>query len=158
MPLKNGIIVLEYGFWKTELFMDRTTLSNAFSLALHSLVILAEHPERPHTTSEISLKAGVSSHHLSKVHTRLVHHGILCSVRGPNGGLKLSMKPSDITLMDVYQVIEGPFPERSCMLGKPVCTRKSCLFGTFFKDCNDRLRTYFEQTRISDLIETDGSE
>lgn len=138
--------------------MDRMTLSNAFSLALHSLVILAEHPERPHTTSEISLKAGVSSHHLSKVHTRLVHHGILCSVRGPNGGLKLCIKPSEITLLDIYNVIEGPFPERSCMLGKPFCTRKSCLFGVFFKDYNDRLKTYFEQTCLSDLTEPDVSE
>ncbi|MGB3976117.1 MAG: Rrf2 family transcriptional regulator [bacterium] len=133
--------------------MDRILFSNAFSLALHSLVMLAESSGKTSSTAEIAAEIGVSSHHLSKVHTRLVRHGLLRSIRGPGGGLQLSLSPHEITLMDIYSVIEGPFPLKTCMLGKRVCERISCIFGDFFRDYNDRLRNYFEQTYLSDLIE-----
>lgn len=138
--------------------MDGILFSNAFSLALHSMVMLAESPSKLSTTIEIAAEIGVSAHHLSKVHTRLVQHGLLRSHRGPGGGLQLALQPQEISLMDVYTVIEGPFPLKTCILGKRVCSKASCIFGNFFKDYNDHLRNYFEQTLLSDLIQKGDSD
>ena len=46
-------------------------ISEAASLALHSMVMLAASPERSLTVKEITARTGVSEAHLSKVMQRL---------------------------------------------------------------------------------------
>ena len=130
--------------------------SEAVSLALHTMVLIASNPQTRWTTREIAVTLGVSANHLSKVHTRLVNHGLLSSTRGPKGGLSLGREPDKISLLEVYELIEGQIPEHSCLLGKPVCNRSCCQFGDLLSNINAQVKEYFRKTRLSDFTDQEN--
>ena len=78
------------------------------NLAIHSLAyIVAQKQDRPIPVSDIARSLAVSESHLAKVMQRLVKAGFVSSIRGVNGGFILNRIPDSITLMDVYECIEG---------------------------------------------------
>ena len=68
-------------------------ISEAYSLALHSLALLASDNGRSLTTHQIASTLGASEAHLSKVMQRLTKAGFLNSSRGPGGGFALKKPP-----------------------------------------------------------------
>jgi len=128
-------------------------ISEAASLALHAMAFVAAEPERRATTHEIAAAFGVSEHHLAKVHRRLVRAGLLEASRGPHGGVRLARPPEQITLMQVYQVIEGPPETGPCQLGHPSCGRQACIFGGLVSSVNRQVRDYLEGTTLDRLVE-----
>lgn len=106
--------------------------SEAATLALHATGILAGHegPVSAHTMAET---LGASEATLSKVMQRLVRTGIVTSKRGPHGGFELAKSPEDITLLDVYESVEGAIDVTSCLLGAPVCEKRRCPLGGLFE-------------------------
>lgn len=128
-------------------------VSDAASLALHAMAFVAAEPERRATTHEIAAAFGVSEHHLAKVNQRLVRAGLLEAARGPHGGVCLARPPQEITLMQVYQVIEGPAETEPCVLGHPTCGRTACIFGDLVGSVNHQVRQYLESTTLDRLAE-----
>src|SRR6187549_1539581 len=58
--------------------------------SLRLVLYLATHEDQLVTLQEVSQAYGVSQHHLVKVAARLIEEGIVSSVRGRNGGLRLN--------------------------------------------------------------------
>jgi predicted transcriptional regulator of viral defense system len=56
-------------------------ISDALNLAIHALVVVSSNEQKRVNTTEIANICGVSSNHIAKVMQRLVHGGILKSVR-----------------------------------------------------------------------------
>ena len=71
-------------------------ISEASSIAIHSLVLIAKLDQHINAT-QISKLTGFSKNHLSKILQMLVKHGYLKSNRGPKGGFFLIRKPQEIT-------------------------------------------------------------
>ncbi len=115
--------------------------SEAVSLALHSMVLLSE-SRVPLTVREMAEKTGASFHHLAKVFQRLRRAQLVVSTRGPRGGFTLSRPPERITLLEVYEAIEGPVSERICLLGGPECPFGKCIFGGLLGEFAHRFREY----------------
>ena len=128
-------------------------LSDAASLAFHAVALLAEQPDRRASTREIAQAFGVSEHHLAKINHRLVRAGILEATRGPHGGVQLARPPEQITMMEVYEAIEGPMHDEHCVLGKPACGRTACIFGGLVGSVNRQVREHFENTTLDQLAE-----
>ena len=83
------------------------TLSEAASLAIHAMVIIG----RSGNTINAQLMAQrmhSSRNHLAKVMQRLVKGGFVKSARGPSGGFVLNKSANEISLLDIYECIEGP--------------------------------------------------
>ena len=83
-------------------------ISEAASIALHTMAYLARNKDRMVSTHEIAGAMGLSENHLAKVRQRLVKAGLVEAQRGPSGGFMLSRPAEDITLLEVYEAIEGP--------------------------------------------------
>ena len=103
-------------------------ISEAASLALHAMVLLSGQAGRTMSTPEIARRLRVSGHHLSKVLQRLGRAGLVASRRGPKGGFSLAKAGAEITLLDIYQAVEGPAEEQGCLLGRPAC-QGGCALG-----------------------------
>lgn len=73
---------------------------------------------------------GFSKNHIAKVLQRLVKVEMLKSVRGPSGGFSLKMDPKEISLLDIYQNIEGPIDVGECPLSYDLCGFDRCLMGS----------------------------
>jgi Rrf2 family protein len=93
-------------------------ISDAASLALHAMVLIAGKPDTLVSTHEIAEQLGVSENHLAKVRQTLSRAGLVESTRGPHGGFRLAKSAAEITLLDVYEAVEGPIRPTSCLLGR----------------------------------------
>ena len=132
-------------------------VSEAASLGLHTMGVLAAHTGGPLTTGQVASALGVSQAHLSKVLQRLGRSGLVESVRGPRGGFTLAQPAEDITLLSVYEAIEGPLSLDDCLLGLPRCDNGRCVFGGLLASVNRQFADYLAKTRVNDLARCLGS-
>ena len=65
------------------------TLSEAASIGLHGMILIAKAENEMVNVLKIAELTGSSKHHVAKVFQRLVKIGLLNSFRGPNGGFSL---------------------------------------------------------------------
>lgn len=125
--------------------------SEAFSLALHAMVIMAQEPGRKFSAPYLARRLSVSVHHLAKVMKLLSGSGLVFSITGPGGGHRIYVPAEKITLMDIYQAIEGELPARPCLFRRRVCGEKECILGDLLRDLHEKVLGYFSSTRLVDL-------
>jgi len=126
-------------------------ISEAISLAFHSLAILARDPDEPMSTQAIADSLGASSAHLSKVLQRLEHQAFLTSMRGPGGGYLLANNPETTTLKDIFEAMDGPVGSQTRLLDAPFCDGGKCLFGIMLESLETSMRDHLAGTSLSDL-------
>jgi Rrf2 family protein len=131
-------------------------VSEAASLALHTTVFLAGNSERPVSAREMAATLSVSEAHLAKVLQRLAKVGLVQSYRGPRGGFVLGKDGDDITLLDVYESIEGPFETSNCLFGTPVCNGKGCILGNLVENTHQEAKEYLSGMKLSSLTHIHG--
>lgn len=152
----KGIAILKY---LNRTLRERTSMPNllrisdAASLALHTMVFITNRTDQWVSTHEIAETLGVSENHLAKVRERLVKVGLVEAVRGPKGGFKLGRPADEITLLDIYEAIEGPMHPAACLLGKPACGRHACILGGLIDSVNRQVVDYFTNTTLTQLVE-----
>jgi Rrf2 family protein len=129
-------------------------MSEAAALALHAATLLAAESRadgRTLAARQIALALGASEAHLSKVLQRLARAGLVTSTRGPRGGFRLGRPAREITLLQVYEAIEGPLGAPDCLFGRPVCAGSGCICGDLLSDVHKRTRRRLAGTRLSQL-------
>jgi Rrf2 family nitric oxide-sensitive transcriptional repressor len=89
-------------------------LTSYSDYSLRMLMYAALKADRLVTIQEVADVYGISKNHLMKVAFRLGRHGILETVRGRNGGLRLARKPEQIGLGEVVRVTEADFTMVEC--------------------------------------------
>jgi Rrf2 family protein len=82
---------------------------------------------------------------------RLVKVGLLRSVRGPRGGFTLAREPAEVTLLEVYEAIEGPVERATCVFGLPTCDGSNCILGCVLVEANQALLDHLSRTRLTDI-------
>lgn len=102
--------------------------------ALRTLMYLATHRDRLVTIAEIADTHGISKNHLMKVVHQLGLTGMVETVRGRNGGLRLNHEPADIIIGEVVRTTETDFHMAECFdpsgdhcLYSPACALKDAL-------------------------------
>ena len=128
-------------------------MSEAATMAMHTMVLLAGQKENLVSTREISRAIGGSEAHLAKVLQRLVKSGLINSFRGPKGGFSLARSPETIPLKDVYEVIEGPLEDTRCLLKTPVCGG-NCIMGGLLKQVSKQANAYLTENTLADFAGT----
>ena len=131
-------------------------ISEAVSLAFHTMALLAADPERRHSVKELAGTLSVSEAHLAKVMQRLARQGFVESARGPGGGFMLGADAGEATLLELFESIEGPFEPSNCLLAGTFCGRRECIFGELVKTVNEKLLGYLGETRLMELANTYG--
>lgn len=126
-------------------------ISEGSSLAMHAMAYIANRGGQPCSAAGIAEVLNGSRHHLSKVMQRLSKAGLVRSIRGPSGGFVLADRPQNITLLEVYEAIEGPFRQSQCLLSKKICMGEKCIFGDLLRKTNQMVYEHLKTTRLSDL-------
>lgn len=127
-------------------------VSDAASLALHAMIVLARTADDMVVTHRIAAELGVSESHLAKVMQRLVKCRLVDSVRGPHGGFALSRRAETIRLLDIYQAIDGDLPAGGCLFGTPLCDGRTCVFGPMLDKVHVMVSGYFSQTTLAKVV------
>lgn len=126
-------------------------LSEAASIAIHSLVLIARH-EGLLSVVKISESTGSSRHHVAKILQRLVKDGYLVSTRGPSGGFLLRKEPANISLLEIYEAIEGKIEINACPMNNPVCPFDKCLMGNIVSKLTTEFRDHLANQKLSEFI------
>ncbi len=104
-------------------------LTEAAAIAFHSMIIIAQQgKEGQINVNHLAEKTGSSRFHISKVMQKLVKDGFLGSHRGPAGGFFLAKPPGEISLLSIYESIEGKLEVTRCPLNRPICPFNACIF------------------------------
>lgn len=82
--------------------------------ALRSLMYLAVNRDRLVTIQDIASLHSISKNHLTKVVHHLGQLGLVATIRGRNGGLKLGREPADINIGSVVRQTETDFHMAEC--------------------------------------------
>ena len=99
----------------------------------------------------ISEQFNFSKNHSAKVLQVLVKAGFLSSTRGPTGGFKLNVDAGSVTLMDIYEVIEGKISSRMCNMCTDDCIFYPCIYGDLGERVKNDVKDYLDSTTIKDL-------
>ena len=125
-------------------------VSEAVNLALHACLLLARSEGELVRTQDLSDRLGASKAHLVKVLQQLSRAGLLVSVRGPQGGTRLAHPASSMTLLSVYEAVDGPLLDTECLLASPICDDgECCLMGGLLRQVNEALRQRLSQTTLA---------
>ena len=81
-------------------------LSSRVRYALAALTLLARNPSQSRTAERITAVTGAPLATLSKVLQALARAGIIRSVRGPRGGVRLAQDTARITVLDVVRAVD----------------------------------------------------
>lgn len=130
--------------------------SDAALIAVHALGGLAASPDRLVQSKDLAAIIGASEHHVAKVMQRLVHAGIVRSVKGPSGGFALAKPSADISFRDAIEAVDGPLSGEFCPFRMDHCTPANCIFGPEVTRRAVELVAYLSKRTIAD-IERDGS-
>lgn len=126
-------------------------ISEAASLALHGMMLLAQAGDRPYSVATMAEVTHASQAHLAKVLQRLAKAGLVRATRGPGGGYVLARPGAEITLLEVYEAIEGPLLIPGCLLKLDSCPMQECLFGGVLGKMAADFKQYLANRTLHDL-------
>lgn len=99
-----------------------------FAVAVHVLTYLSGMRDRgPIGATELAASTNVNAVHVRRVLGPLREAGIVTSSPGAKGGWELAREPEDITLADVWRLVQGPdhviglhAPSPDCPVGQAI--------------------------------------
>ena len=93
---------------------------------------------------DISETTGVTLRFALKILRKLTQSGITKSYKGVTGGYELQHDPSEISLCEIIECIDGPITINHCLSNEFECTRVGdpyqCDFHRVFNEINKSLR------------------
>ncbi len=134
---------------------DLIRMSEATALGLHTMAFTARH-EEPTPTARIAEELHASEAHLSKVLQQLVRVGLLRSKRGPTGGYALAKPAEEISLLDVYEALEGPLRRDGCLFPEPICRQVTCILGDLVERLRRETHEVLRSTSLRDVADRKG--
>lgn len=104
---------------------------------------------------EISEKQQISMKYLEAIVAVLNKAGFLNSLRGKDGGYKLSRKPSEYTIGSVLKLTEGSLAPVACLEGcDTVCqSATGCITLPLWQKLDTIIDTYLESVTLQDLLD-----
>lgn len=132
-------------------------ISEAASIAVHTVVLLAGDPAEPHSARGIASRLGVSADHLSKVLQRLTKVGLVVPTRGRNGGYALTKPGASATLLDIIESIDGSFTVRQCSAaGGTPHDGGNCILQELLDTAHARVIRTLKDATVCDLAARSG--
>ena len=126
-------------------------ISDAASLAIHAAALLAS-AKKPVRVAQLARALKASEAHLSKVMQRLARAKMVTSVRGRHGGFVLNHKPEEVSVLDIWQVIDGTLEKPGCLLDHTHCpAAATCPMHGLEAVLHRKVHDTFANAKLSDI-------
>ena len=123
--------------------------------ALRFLLDLAMHSEgKPVRVKDVSIRQEISDKYLEQVVATLTKAGFVRSIRGPQGGYRLSHDPSWYTMGKILRLTEGTLAPVACLeTEENLCPRaENCVTLLVWTKMKDAIDETAEGTTLADLV------
>jgi Rrf2 family transcriptional regulator, iron-sulfur cluster assembly transcription factor len=130
--------------------------SKACEYAIRATVHIAERTaaDEQVTVRSTADATGIPEAFTAKVLQKLVHAGLVGSMKGPGGGFNLTpARAKKLKLNAIVDAIDGDAIYTGCALGFPRCDeRNPCALHDRFLHVRNELQALLEETSIQDLL------
>ncbi|MBL9171195.1 MAG: Rrf2 family transcriptional regulator [Verrucomicrobiales bacterium] len=128
-------------------------ITRAVEYGAMGLICLARRaPGQTVMVEEISQEEDAPPSFMSKIFQSLARAGLVRSVRGSGGGFTLARSAEQITLLEVFEAIEGKMALQRCLQSASSCERQEgCALCSVFEQAQDQVKDVFARTTIADL-------
>lgn len=110
------------------------------------LELALKYGNEPEQISSIARNQKLPVRFLEQLLLGLKRSGLLLSTRGKFGGYNLAKHPSDITILEVIEALEGPIALASVKM------KKSPVLLEAFQKIEDNIKKNLAQTTLEDLV------
>lgn len=101
---------------------------------------------------EISENQKISVQYLEQILYKLKEAEIITGKRGPNGGYKMLKEPQNITVYEVFKVLESDVNLAVCTPDKEMCVGKDCTTSYLWKKLNDSVEKVLKETTLDEML------
>jgi Rrf2 family protein len=105
----------------------------------------------PATTATIAKAGGIPAGYLAKIFRRLVKARLVRSVRGRKRGYVFARTPEEISLLELFEVVEGGPLFEDCLLRHCDCggTTENCRFYAQWVSATGKINKLLEETTVA---------
>ena len=119
------------------------------------LDLAQKHGSGPVLLKDIAKEEGLSEKYLSLIVIPLKASGLLKGLRGASGGYTLSREPSEITLKEIVESLEGKIFLVDCDPDPKSCTRSGvCATRDVWQVIATKITGELESMTLADLVRT----
>lgn len=125
--------------------------------ALRFMIDLAQHNNTEYIAlKDISKRQAISVKYLEQITSLLSKFGLLKSIRGPQGGYKLSKKPEQYTIGEILRITEGDLAPVACLAQEAdACPKiKECHTLAFWQGLDKVINEYLDSKSLADLVDS----
>ena len=123
--------------------------------ALRFMIDLAQHGQDVYVPlKDVAEKQGISIKYLEQITSLLSKFGLLQSIRGPQGGYRLSKHPSEYTVGQILRITEGSLSPVSCLEDTVNCCerKETCATLKIWEGLEKIINEYLDSITLDKLI------
>lgn len=127
-------------------------LSRPVDYAMRACVDLAVQTDYASDVRSIAERQGVPPYYLAKIVQQLARAGIVLTSRGSNGGVRLAVSPQDLTLLRIFEAVEGPTVFAKCKLWPGECPPgHRCPYHDMLVGLDEVVHNYLQAITVESL-------
>ena len=127
-------------------------LSKTIEYALMSINHINQCDEdEPIPVKKISIKHNIPFELLAKILQKLSKAHILKAIQGPKGGYQLNDKYKNLTLIQLIEILEGPFGITDCLTYHNCEQISKCNIINPIEKINSQVYQFFNQIKINEI-------
>ncbi|HEV7394941.1 MAG TPA: Rrf2 family transcriptional regulator [Pyrinomonadaceae bacterium] len=130
--------------------------SSRFAVAVHILTLMAWSDDEPLKSEQVAESVNTNPVVIRRMLCELAEANLVISQPGAMGGSRLSRKPNEITLLDVYRAVECPGvfslhrqpASRECPVGMNI----EAVLGSVFAETNSAVEQVLSGITVKDVM------
>jgi Rrf2 family protein len=131
------------------------SISQKCLYALRSILELAKRrTNKPIPIESIADAQQIPQRFLEIILNELRREGYVESHRGPRGGYVLTRSPDELTVGEIYRLVEGPIRPVKCVAGDEVCQfRGNCPWMDMWVEAAKAMQDVLDKTTIQAILD-----
>jgi len=127
----------------------------ACEYAIRAMLYLANQPkDKLIQTKDIAQFGEIPKPFLQKILNKLTKSNLINSIRGINGGVKLSKDAKEISLLEIIEAIEGKIFFNQCFFEPDFCHRTSwCAVHSVWSEAQSMVRKLLKSKSLEYLVD-----
>lgn len=128
-------------------------ISRKTDYALRMLTMLVENRDELLSVRVAAEQVNVPYSFARSIQHGLAHAGIIESLRGVHGGMRLKADPSKVTLCDVVEAVQGPLVMNDCTAEDGTCLQlDTCCYHPVWAGAQALMRDYLSSVTLDDVV------
>jgi Rrf2 family protein len=109
------------------------------------------------STQQIADRQKIPAPFLAKIISQLSMSGLVDTHRGAGGGVSLALAPSEISLLQVIEALDGPIRLNRCLIQPGACPRDGvCPVHPIWAKAQEELTALLSRTTFDELLNSGG--